>query len=83
MKMLIQTGYCQTLSHKTQVKKKSNELGFAFSKKDSFYACLPVLLEIEEKLCCLFQFSPKSVQCSVHRVSKNKCHIFDKSIFRL
>ena len=47
-------------------KKKSNELGFAFSKKDSFYACLPVLLEIEEKLCCLFQFSPKSVQCSVH-----------------
>ena len=34
-------------------KKKSNELGFAFSKKDSFYACL----EIEGKLCSLFQFS--------------------------
>ena len=44
------------LSHKTQVKKNPMSWGSPFQKKDSFFACLSVFLEIEEKLCCLFQF---------------------------
>ena len=52
--------------------------GSPFLKKIHFiHVCLSDLK------CCLFQFSPKHVQCSVHRGSKNKCHVFDKTIFRL